>query len=663
MNQLKPNAIINDCYILRERLGFDSFCEIWKASALYSAAFFIMRFFLPHIPKADLDAQRELVLKAYDVRDDAIFDVVEAERFGDILFLSSGYDGQLSLGEVSDGRSRFSLEHACGFGLEIARGLDAFHRQGLVYGMVDPDSVYMALEGDRVNEIRLLKPGYSPLLGLLGDTDRDFMLAHHAFLAPEGKPGASASMDARSDVYSLGALLFFMLTNRPPYGRGASPDALAASSADVRFVAESLMEIGTPDGMSRIVINCLRANPDMRYRGMVQLITALKGFLDERRLASISSGARDPLAELERLNKQSSGHEAATVIRSLDMAEYFNALSRARDVREAPAEERLYPRNGERADELSAKRAREGNERNDDDSLTADDYLKGARESIGVSDGGGKAPVKNAAPDERAAAVPPESAVEPPAAQRFAAERFAEERPAGAEGTAPGREPRKARPAREGGKGKKQKRGAEASAKGVSWHYEGIPSEELEKSLYSSFLAAKRGRGIFRYLNLPNAASSIEAARKAFLSMAKQSLFLRAPFAQARFQDLSAVLAKELRAARGRMPESERKACAKPFAAVNKAFKAALQPEGVDFRALASLFAGLGSAARPLVLILFCDASMDASQRAFLLSLAEIAPKSRICVFALFKGQPPWISGEHAPQAGAARTASKKGRN
>ena len=118
-----------------------------------------------------------------------------------------------------------SLEEAVSVGLQIASALAAAHAQGIVHRDIKPSNVFLA--DFRLDRLKLLDYGIARHGGTSSLTELGTVLGTPAFMSPEQARG-EGDIDARADVYALGALLFRCLTGRPPFDVEGREALLAA---------------------------------------------------------------------------------------------------------------------------------------------------------------------------------------------------------------------------------------------------------------------------------------------------------------------------------------------------------------------------------------------------------------------------------------------------
>ena len=159
-----------------------------------------------------------------------------------VSYLGDGLPGRALSGDgVARGRTwrlaggrRDQSGRGPGVGLQIASALSAAHAQGIVHRDIKPSNVFLA--DWRLDRVKLLDYGVARQSGSSTLTELGMVVGTPAYMAPEQARG-ERGIDARADVYALGALLFHCLTGRPPFeaeGRGAAGSGVAAAGASGR---------------------------------------------------------------------------------------------------------------------------------------------------------------------------------------------------------------------------------------------------------------------------------------------------------------------------------------------------------------------------------------------------------------------------------------------
>lgn len=155
-------------------------------------------------------------------------------------------------------------------GVQLARALTAAHNAGLVHGAITTASIFQSRElGTQLNDFGLFAALNEGGLGVQGTA---LLLSDPAYVSPEAHMGKAP--DERSDIFSLGASLFELLTGKPPYGGRTTSFVMAAVLSDQTGASPA-----SNDAIAGPVIDALlraiERAPDDRWPNAVAFASAL----------------------------------------------------------------------------------------------------------------------------------------------------------------------------------------------------------------------------------------------------------------------------------------------------------------------------------------------------------------------------------------------------
>jgi eukaryotic-like serine/threonine-protein kinase len=212
--------------------------------------------------------------------------IYEMEEVGGSEFLVLEYLPGGSLREkLAEWRSRgerLPLPLAIDWTIQIAEGLSHAHRHGIVHRDVKPSNVLFAEEGSlKIADFGLAKVASGENNGL---TESGIAIGTPPCMSPEQARGDE--VDERTDIFSLGIILFELIAGEPPF-YGAN--AMAQLHQIVYAPAPSLSRFraDAPDFLQSIVSKSLEKAPELRYQTMADLVTALRAPGSQRESLSL----------------------------------------------------------------------------------------------------------------------------------------------------------------------------------------------------------------------------------------------------------------------------------------------------------------------------------------------------------------------------------------
>lgn len=205
------------------------------------------------------------------------------------------------LDAVLAGQGALEPTQAAGIGADIAEALAAAHGQGVVHRDLKPANVMLLEEGG----LKVLDFGIARVtegddeLASTKLTAEGMVIGTPTYISPEG--ASAKEVGPQADLYSLGVMLFEMVTGRPPF---VDDLPVALLTAHVRQPAPSIgalqPELALPDGFTDLVAALLEKDPDKRPRSALEVAEVLRGMSSGEaplRLAGESVGYGAPTAQ------------------------------------------------------------------------------------------------------------------------------------------------------------------------------------------------------------------------------------------------------------------------------------------------------------------------------------------------------------------------------
>ena len=252
----------------------------------------------------------------------------DAEQAGDVHYLVMEYVDGTDLSEVVKQQGPLDVSQACDYIAQAANGLQHAHEQGMVHRDVKPHNLMVTREGQvKILDFGLATlardPGYgiqdeetAPASGgrqspddpespASPDPARDArspnpesrhlttagtMMGTPDFISPE-QAGDARSVDIRSDVYSLGCTLYYLLTGRPPFDEGSVMDRVKAHAESETTPIQSV-RVDVPDELAEVIRRMMAKDPAERFQSPTEVADALAPFVDDHRtLPAVESPA------------------------------------------------------------------------------------------------------------------------------------------------------------------------------------------------------------------------------------------------------------------------------------------------------------------------------------------------------------------------------------
>ncbi|TMK78384.1 MAG: Stk1 family PASTA domain-containing Ser/Thr kinase, partial [Actinobacteria bacterium] len=181
------------------------------------------------------------------------------------------YVAGTTLAKVIRDEGPLPADRAATIALAVTRALAFAHRAGLVHRDVKPANIMLSSEG----AVKVMDFGIARTTNGESLTQTAAVLGTATYFSPEQAQGEA--VDARSDIYALGCVLFEMLTGHPPFS-GENPVAVAYKHVQEDPPHPSDEARGVPPELEAIVMRCLAKDPEDRYQTAEDLADDLQRF-------------------------------------------------------------------------------------------------------------------------------------------------------------------------------------------------------------------------------------------------------------------------------------------------------------------------------------------------------------------------------------------------
>ncbi len=156
------------------------------------------------------------------------------------------------------------------FAIQIAKALEHAHSRGIVHRDIKPHNVMVLKNGS----VKVTDFGIARMMSK-GNTLTKEALGSVHYISPEQAKGGR--VDSRSDIYSLGVVMYEMMSGRPPYD-GESPVAIAIKHINGGAVMPSTLNPNIPGGLEQIIMKAMALEPGKRFDSATQMLKDMDEF-------------------------------------------------------------------------------------------------------------------------------------------------------------------------------------------------------------------------------------------------------------------------------------------------------------------------------------------------------------------------------------------------
>jgi serine/threonine-protein kinase len=204
-----------------------------------------------------------------------IISVYEVGKFAEQPFFCMQLVAGQTIGELGQ-KQAFEQRQSAAMLLEVSEAIQYAHRRGVLHRDLKPSNIMVDGDGKtHVTDFGLAKRfthGHDI-------TQTGAILGTPAYMAPEQASGGRGSTGVHTDIYALGAILYFMVTGRPPFS-AATPVDTVLLVLDQEVTPPRVLNTRIDRDLEMIILKCLQKPVDLRYRSAQQLADDLRAYLN-----------------------------------------------------------------------------------------------------------------------------------------------------------------------------------------------------------------------------------------------------------------------------------------------------------------------------------------------------------------------------------------------
>ena len=177
------------------------------------------------------------------------------------------YVDGITLKTYIEKKGKLTYKEAVSIAIQVGRGIEAAHNKNIVHRDIKPQNIIISTEGKvKVTDFGIARAATSNTI------NSDVMGSVH-YSSPE--QARNGFVDGKSDIYSLGIVMYEMVTGRVPFD-GDTTVAVAIQHLQEEMVPPTAYTPDLPISLEKIILKCTQKNPDRRYENMGELLIDLK---------------------------------------------------------------------------------------------------------------------------------------------------------------------------------------------------------------------------------------------------------------------------------------------------------------------------------------------------------------------------------------------------
>lgn len=266
---IKVGMILGDRYEILEKVGMGGMAEVFKGKDHKLNRFIAVKVLKEEFRENDgfVKKFKEEAQAAAGLAHPNIVNVYDVGDENGIYYIVMELVEGITLKSYIERKGHLTVKEATSIAIQVSAGLEVAHNNQIVHRDIKPQNIIISKEG----KVKVTDFGIAKATTSQTTTSSAMGSVHYA--SPEQARGGY--VDHRSDIYSLGIVLYEMVTGREPFD-GDTAVAVAVKHLQEPMVLPSTYNQEISYSLEQIIVKCMEKSPDRRYQDMEDLIADLK---------------------------------------------------------------------------------------------------------------------------------------------------------------------------------------------------------------------------------------------------------------------------------------------------------------------------------------------------------------------------------------------------
>ena len=306
---LEIGSFLSDRYEILSKVGAGGMSDVYKAKD-----HILSRFVAIKVLKQEFSEDSSFVTKfraeaqsAAGLEHPNIVNIYDVGSENGLYYIVMEYVEGITLKTYIEKKGQLSFKESASIAIQVARGIEAAHNKNIIHRDIKPQNIIISTDGKvKVTDFGIAKATSSNTIS------SDVMGSVH-YASPE--QARNGFVDGRSDIYSLGIVMFEMVTGRVPFD-GDTTVAVALQHLQEEIARPSIYAPDLPISFEKIILKCTQKTPDRRYQTIEELLTDIRRSLahpdeDFVTIAPLVDGGKTKVISPEELDKIKEGRGVA----------------------------------------------------------------------------------------------------------------------------------------------------------------------------------------------------------------------------------------------------------------------------------------------------------------------------------------------------------------